>query len=60
MLSIGRCLLPILALLAIVPARAEDYPSRTITIVVPLAPGTGMDIIARCTVINCPAGSASR
>jgi tripartite-type tricarboxylate transporter receptor subunit TctC len=47
MLSIGRCLLPILALLAIVPARAEDYPSRTITIVVPLAPGTGMDIIAR-------------
>ena len=26
---------------------AQDYPSRTITIVVPLAAGTGMDIIAR-------------
>ena len=29
------------------PAFAQDYPSRTITIVVPLAAGTGMDIIAR-------------
>jgi tripartite-type tricarboxylate transporter receptor subunit TctC len=27
--------------------QAQDYPSKTITIVVGLAPGTGMDIIAR-------------
>ena len=38
-----------LSLLAINPSlvRAQDYPSKTITIVVPLAAGTGMDIIAR-------------
>src|ERR1041384_3360270 len=42
----GRCALW-LALLALSPAYAQDYPSRTITIVVPLAAGTGMDIIAR-------------
>jgi tripartite-type tricarboxylate transporter receptor subunit TctC len=34
-------------LLASVPARAEDYPSRTITIVVSLAAGSGMDVITR-------------
>jgi tripartite-type tricarboxylate transporter receptor subunit TctC len=28
-------------------ARAEDYPNRTITLTVPLAPGGGMDFIAR-------------
>src|SRR5262245_56784499 len=33
--------------LAAPTAQAQDYPSRTITIVVPLAAGTGMDIIAR-------------
>ena len=29
------------------PALAQAYPNRTITIVVPLAAGTGMDVIAR-------------
>ena len=34
-------------LLAAPAAQAQDYPSRAITIIVPLAAGTGMDIIAR-------------
>src|SRR5689334_11908532 len=29
------------------PVRAEDYPSKAITLTVPLAPGGGMDFIAR-------------
>src|SRR6267154_1488398 len=28
-------------------ARAEDYPSRSITMLVPLAPGGGVDFVAR-------------
>ena len=46
---IGRSVLLGLALLAFSPqpAPAQDYPSKTITLIVPLAPGTGMDIIAR-------------
>src|SRR5213078_2337689 len=30
-----------------VPARAQSYPTKSITIVVPLAAGTGMDTIVR-------------
>ena len=30
-----------------VPARAQEYPARAVTIVVPLAAGTGMDTIVR-------------
>src|ERR1700722_16900811 len=41
-----RCLV-LLGLLASAAARSEDYPSRTITIVVSLAAGSGMDAIAR-------------
>src|SRR5882724_6538539 len=37
----------LLGLLAHPPARAEDYPVRPVTIVVSLAPGSGMDTITR-------------
>jgi tripartite-type tricarboxylate transporter receptor subunit TctC len=37
----------VLGLLASPPARADDYPSRPITIVVSLAAGSGMDAITR-------------
>ncbi len=36
-----------LAALTTGDARAQDYPSRNVTIVVPLAPGTGMDTLVR-------------
>ena len=36
-----------LATLAVTPCGAQDYPSKTVTIVVPLAAGTGIDTIAR-------------
>ena len=46
--SLQRLALALLAFAALaVPARAEDYPDRSITLMVPLAPGGGMDFIAR-------------
>jgi len=42
------CVLTLAALLAPhLPARAETYPSKPITIIVSLAPGTGMDTLVR-------------
>src|SRR5687767_2032571 len=43
--SAVACALAMLA--AGLPAAAQDYPTRNITIVVPLAAGTGMDSIVR-------------
>src|SRR4051794_1552518 len=45
-----RCLLALLAFTvppAHTPALAQSYPSRPVTIIVPLAAGTGMDTLAR-------------
>jgi tripartite-type tricarboxylate transporter receptor subunit TctC len=43
-----RCAVAVLALAALPPAaRAEDYPARPITLVLPLGAGGAMDIIAR-------------
>ncbi len=50
MLTFARWTLAAFALLGVYgnsPALGQAYPSRTITIVVPLAAGTGMDVIAR-------------
>ena len=39
--------LALAALLASAPASAQSYPSKPVTIIVPLAAGTGMDTVAR-------------
>ena len=48
----GKCALGAFAFVlaanvASLPVQAQDYPTKTITIVVPLAPGSGMDSLVR-------------
>src|SRR5215510_2477142 len=53
--SLTRCTLAALALVATgslalepwTPAQSQSYPSKPVTIIVPLAAGTGMDTLAR-------------
>jgi tripartite-type tricarboxylate transporter receptor subunit TctC len=48
--SSRRCIIAALALMALhppTPAAAQSYPTRPITIIVPLAAGTGMDTVVR-------------
>src|SRR5262245_43288712 len=52
MMMSGSCRIALMCALAMalppLSAHAEDdYPTRTITIAVPLSPGTGMDVLAR-------------
>ncbi len=42
-----RLLLAIALTLPIFPAGAQGYPSKQVAVIVPLAPGTGMDVLAR-------------
>src|ERR1700757_1644957 len=43
----GLLLLGLVASVLAPTARADDYPTRPVTIYVPLAAGTGMDVIVR-------------
>jgi tripartite-type tricarboxylate transporter receptor subunit TctC len=50
MASLARCALAALSLVTIglgSPAHAQGFPSKTLTIVVPIGAGTGMDVLAR-------------
>ena len=40
------------------PAAAQDYPSRTVRVIIPLGPGGGGDIFTRAVSDNCKNASA--
>jgi tripartite-type tricarboxylate transporter receptor subunit TctC len=42
-----RAILPLAVLATTVPALAQDWPARTVTVVVPLAAGSASDVLAR-------------
>ncbi len=46
--TIAATLLPLAALTSF-PVQAQSYPERTIKMIVPYSPGTGIDILARQT-----------
>jgi tripartite-type tricarboxylate transporter receptor subunit TctC len=41
------CLMALLLTAGMLPAQAQDYPSRTITVIVPFPPGGASDVVAR-------------
>jgi tripartite-type tricarboxylate transporter receptor subunit TctC len=45
--GIGAFSIAIVFLAGIVPAHAQDYPSRSITVIVPFPPGGASDVVAR-------------
>ena len=46
--SLGICvLLPLLGLMPTMQVSAQDYPTRAVTLVVPVPPGSGADIVGR-------------
>ena len=61
--SLLRCTLTAAALAALqsaTPAQAQGFPSSPVTIIVPLAPGTGMDSLVRLYAERLAKRSASR
>lgn len=45
--ALRLCLMALLLTAGMLPAQAQDYPSRTITVIVPFPPGGASDVVAR-------------
>jgi tripartite-type tricarboxylate transporter receptor subunit TctC len=45
--ALRLCLMALLLLASMLPAQAQDYPSRTMTVIVPFPPGGASDVVAR-------------
>jgi putative tricarboxylic transport membrane protein len=45
--ALRLCLMALLWTAGMLPAQAQDYPSRTITVIVPFPPGGASDVVAR-------------
>ena len=47
-MRLGALALGLLAMIGLArPAMAQDYPNKSITVILPLAAGSGLDLIAR-------------